>query len=630
MAPKLKDMIDTSEEYLKRQHDRWDNSIKLYKGEITRFRRTTVLPTWAHAIEVNLTKPTVDTMLPNLIYRTPKIMFRPGQEIAPPELVAQALQIENDINAIQLELNMSREYKKATKDALILGNGFVKYGMTDLYGYDEETYPFPAPFLSRVSPWEVGVDPACRESDLSDAEWIWFRNIVPLERARKDPLLKNTGKLKATSVLECLPKHVAEDSDQKKSYRAYEYVVLYELWSKDRNMVYVLDRDGNVFRDFEWPYELYGAFPVSHISFNHVPDEFYCMGEPEFLENLQLEISEKRTQWLNHTRRFNRKYRVPQEMSKDDVAALVQGDDGTVVRANNEIQPIEDAPLPGDISKEIDMIYYESREVTGISAYQRGGSEAGVYTATEANMINASSNIRVEERRMELADAVAQGAKILYNILRPSKGWPQIPFDFTVDITTMRRPDDEQKRADLLQFGQVAAPFPEFRRDGWLQDVAIAFQKAPQQYLYSPEEIQQMQQNQPPDPNQVKAQMEQQKMQMQMQIEQQKAQMELQQMQAELQMQQQKMQMELQQMQAELEMKREEMQMEREQMAYKHSAEVAKVNLDQQKAQMDLQATQAKTAAGLQATEAQTQAKVRAAKQMQATKPKKPAAKKKA
>lgn len=575
--PKLMDMVKSAKGYVEKQHQRWANSIKLYKGEITKFRNK-ILPTWAHAIETNLTKPIVDAMLPNLIYRTPKINFRPGREIVPVEIQQQAMMIENDINAIQIELRLDVEYKRATKDALILGDGFIKYGLTTDSDADMDDYAFPAPYIKRVSPWDMGIDPGCREQNLDDAEYIYFRNLIPLWRAQRSAKFKNKEKLKGVAVSQFLPQHLQENEGSRKNVESFEYCAIYELWVRENTMVYILDDEGTIFGEFPWPYDLEGKFPVVHISFNHIPDEFYCMGEPEHLESLQLEASEKRTQQLNHTRRFNRKYRVPPDMTKDDKEKLTMGDDGTVVTSREPVDVIADAPLQAGIINEIGMVLSEAKEVSGVSAYQRGGSEPGVYTATEANMIGQAHNIRVEERRQEVADAISTGARILYNVVKEYKQWPPIPFQFTVDISTMRRPDDTEKRADLMKFGQVAFQMPEFKRADWLRDVALAFGKPPEQYVMTEEEVAQMQQNQPPDPAMMKAQADMQIKQQEAQMKQMEMQMKQEEMRLQLELKQAEAQIEMQMMQAKMAMEREKMNMDREKMA-----------MDQQSAAMNVQ-----------------------------------------
>ena len=602
---RIQNMIESSMNYKEQQHERWDNSIALYRGKMRNRsqQESSQDRPWVHSVETNFTRPTIDNMLPSIIFKSPKIMVRTASELATPEDQTLALGIETKLNAIQTELNMGREYKRATKDALMHGIGYVKYGLTTDANYDVDRHPFAAPFMKRTSPWEVGIDPVARETDLSDASYIWFMVITPLEKARQDPLLDKTKRMhiKPQAIQDFLPKHVKERMD-KHELKGFEYAVLFEIWDRDNKRLYVTDREGNIYRDSEWPYDLRGMFPLVIITFNNVSDEIYAMSEADFIKDLQLEASEKRSQQLNHTRRWNRKYWAPPDMADDDKNALERGEDGTVVRASVQPQPIADAPLPNDVTNEIGMIQSEVKETSGISAYQRGGSEKNVYSATEAKIIDSAANIRVEERRGVVADAIAMGAQILYRIMMEENQWPDLSFKFTVDITTMLRPDDEGRRQQLIQMGEILMKSPRFREDQWIKDVALAFNKPPEQYLLSDQEFQQKMQNQPPDPEQVKAQMEQQALQMKMQIDQQKAQAELQiaqqKAQIELQLAQQKMQFEAQLMAQKLEFEREmgelKMGLEQQKAQLTRENQIRQMRVDQLKSETQLRAEKQK------------------------------------
>ena len=567
-------LISSAMQYNKTQHDRWNDNVRLYRGELTAFR-TKALKKWQHLIEVNLTRPTIDTMLPNIIFRTPKIFVRPATEIANQQSSDMALMIENKFNAITNELNLAREVKRAVKDALLLGNGYIKYGLTTDVGYDVDTHPFAAPFIKRSSPWETWVDPATREADLDDSEYIVFRNIIPLERARADRSLDRPQRLQPTGIMQALPEHIKDDKTSR-VISVYEFTTLYELWHRGEGRFLILDVNGNIYRKQEWPYDLQGMFPLSVVNFNRIPEEFYGMGEPEFLYSLQLEASEKRTQQLNHTRRFNRKYQVSSDMPKDDLDKLTEGEDGTVVVSNHEVHVIQDAPLSIDLEKEYGMIMNEAKYVTGISAYEKGQGESAVYSAEAAHIIDNASNIRIDERRDEVANMISSGSRILYNIIKESQGWPQMAFNFNVDVGTMQRPDDTGRRQELIQLGQILGKFPGFNVPAYLKDVALAFCKPPNQYLMTPQQQQEAAQQQGPNPEQQKLQIQQQQAQAQIQMAQQK-------MQLDAQAQQQDQQFKAQQMQADMEMQKIKGQIEIEKMQIELKIKIQEAEIEKQK-----------------------------------------------
>jgi chemotaxis protein histidine kinase CheA len=270
-------------------------------------------------------------------------------------------------------------------------------------------------------------------------------------------------------------------------------------------------------------------------------------------------------------------------MPQDDVALLTQGEDGTVVRSNGKITPIADAPLSQDIAQEIENVNREVRETSGVSNYERGGSEKAVYSAAAAKIIDAASSIRVEERRDEVAKAIGTGARVLYNILRSTvkRDWPEMRFLFNVDITTMQRPDDEGKRAQLIQLEQIAQPFPNFNANNWLQDISLAFLKPPQRYINPPQPPQ-------PSPEAQKAQVEIQVMQAKAQTDMQSAQMDLniKQQLAQLQIQQQQMKLQFEVVEAQLRMQEQKQKLVAG--AQKTQNDVAEAVLDAAQSQQDL------------------------------------------
>lgn len=514
---RIADMIEKAVKDNRDQHQRWKKALDLYKGKTVKFRESIAEGT-VHQIEINVTKPVVDTMCPHLFFKSPQLRVTSPRIFSPPQIQDEMNKVSDDMNSIVEEIKVGLEYKKAIKDAILFGMGFVKTGIST-----NSEYQSTVPYSRRWSPFDFGVDPMCKETDLSDADYIYFKITENIKNFRQDKSLFKPGRIKPDSVADI---DRGEDKDKPEDV---EYASLYEVWDKSNKKVYLADKDGNIYKKQPWPQPIY---PVSVIAFNVVPEQFWCMGEPDYLEVYQIEMSEKRTQWLNHTRRFNRKYRVSPSMSKDDQNALKYGGDGTVLVSRDDVQVIADAPMAGDVSKEIEMIKSEIQEITGIDAYKKSQGQKGVYTATEAQMIGSASDIQVGERKARIAEAFSHTGKILYMLMREQMGWPPLQFNFEVEMSSMSRPDDSQKRQDLIALAQNAQNFPEFKASAYLKDLAISLGKNPETYLKSPQEMQQQQ----PSPEQIKAQMD-------MQIAQQKAQMDMQMKQMEAQMKQQEMQL---------------------------------------------------------------------------------------
>lgn len=584
-------LMEAAKDYCQKQHKRWDVNVKLYKGEITEFRSKR-LQTWQHLIEVNMTRPIIDTMLPNIIFRTPKIMMRTGTEIADAALQGQALMLENEFNAMVQELNFAREYKLAALDALIFDVGWVKHGLTTDSDVDEDNYAFVAPFARRASPWDVWPDPFTRDPWLRDAGYLCHRSVYSMAVVKKSKMF-DAKKLTPTGIINTLPQHLKEQLNQKNT--PLDVCEIIEFWDREDNVLVRMNTNGEQIADtIPWPYDLKGMFPLNPVRFQIIPEQFYGKGETEYVYPYQLEISEKRTQQLNHTRRFNRKYRAGMDLSKADEQSLTEGEDGTVVRSKEPIEPIADAPLSVDLHKEIEYAINELKEVTGIGAYQRGGNESAVYSATAAKIIDNAANIKIEERRDAMKEALQTGAKLLYQMMKKTKSWPDREFKFLIDITTMQRPDDEGRRQQLIMMGQMMEKFPQFNVDNWLKDLSLAFMKMPNQYLKSPQQMQQEQQDAPPPPEVMKAQIEMQALQQKMQMDAQKAQMDMevakQEAMIQIESMKQEMNLKLQEMNMKIQFEREKMGMEREKirMGIQQKQVEGAVDMQQQQNEMEM------------------------------------------
>ena len=491
----------------------------------------------------------------SVFYKYPKINIRPDREIASEQEQQNAISVENEINAINANTETEREHKVATKQAIILGDGFLKYFLTQDRNGNMEMGQ------RHVSPWDLWID-AFVDSDIEDAEHITHRIIQPIPFLRQDPTLDGIKRLQPSAIPRDMPAQYLESRQSLKT-NAAALGILYEVWHKGKDLIIVYDDEGNIYKQERWPYDLNGMYPFTNIKFNRVPLEFYGRGDPEDCYMLQLEASEIRTQQLNHRRRFNRKYRADPNVSTDDINALEEGEDGTVVRAKaGQIEPIADAPMSMDVDKEMANIYLELKSVTGVEAFQMGMGESGVYSAEAAGMIRSANNLRVDDRKNEIKTAIIKGARITYFMLAEERGWPKDGFKFMVDASTMQPPDDANKRQDFIQLLQVLQPFLGLpgmadKIPNILRDFALAMHKLPDRYVPSEEELVQLkqQQAQQPDPAQMKMQMDQAMMQMKMEIEKQKGQLQIE-------IAQQKAQIDLQKAMAGLELERDKMVLE--------------------------------------------------------------------
>ena len=178
----------------------------------------------------------------------------------------------------------------------------------------------------------------------------------------------------------------------------------------------------------------YGGFPYFPITFNDDDEAFWGLPDSKILEPLQLELNEIKTQIMRHRRNalvkllIQRKAMKPEEAEKmvsedASVVAFVEtgGDIGRVIKEFN-------TGIPPELFVAADTVMQDVREQIGFSRNQFGefNSRSGDTTATEANIVKQATEIRIDERRDEIADRVVDIVEMMHGALFDNWGEEQI------------------------------------------------------------------------------------------------------------------------------------------------------------------------------------------------------------
>jgi len=121
-----------------------------------------------------------------------------------------------------------------------------------------------------------------------------------------------------------------------------------------------------------------------------------------------LAINEARTIQME-TRRIAKLRFIYDEnvIEPDEVMKVITEDVGCGIKANGnpkEAISIFQPYVPADFNIDVDAIRKDAREISGFSRNQIGEFEGGRRTATETQIVNMASQIRVSERKDMLAD----------------------------------------------------------------------------------------------------------------------------------------------------------------------------------------------------------------------------------
>ena len=395
-------------------------------------------------ISVNLAFSTVNVIAPSVAVNYPKIVVQANK----PEDRDRAVFVEAVINHQWKHHDFRTPFRRAVKDFLIFGHGWVKVGWKFVeqeqtvtenerdgliqnaimeanqfaQQYPEQALELPTdaeiianvpesvmrvvedqPFVERISPFDVYVDPEA--TCMEDAKWIAQRIVRPLAMAKEDKRYKPAAR-KRLSLSNVESDVTYTDSYDDKRQYVDDRVVIWEYYDITKNTLSVYAQDGDEFLidPIEMPYA-YGQ-PFVMLRNYDVPDNFYPMGDLEALEPLQLELDKTRSQLMNDRKRYARKYLYHERsFGPEGREALESEDDGRLVPVVDENKPLSEVVMPMPqvpVSPEIynysQIIENDINTVSGISEYARGAMPEIRRTATEASIVADAQNARSADK----------------------------------------------------------------------------------------------------------------------------------------------------------------------------------------------------------------------------------------
>jgi hypothetical protein len=421
----------------------WRRMVDLYRGK--HWPRTTVSK--EDLIAVNLAFSTVNVIAPAVSVNHPKIVVTPNK----PEDEDRSAFVEAVVNHLWRHHDFRKPFRRAVKDFLIFGHGWLKVGWkfleqerqlgdaerdelfaeatveTDMFAMEnpEMAGDLPGeqqmmasvplttmavvedqPFIERVSPYDIYIDPEA--TCIEDAQWIAQRITRPLDEAKKDKRYKASVRknLSADSMLN--PMYAPSDREEQNQYLAgvVERTVLYEFYDIVNNTMSVVPQSGDEFLVDPMPMPYAYGQPFVMLRNYDVPDLFYPMGDLEAIESLQLELDKTRSQLMNARKRYARKYLYHERsFGPEGREALESEDDGRLVPVVDENKPLSEIvvpmpqiPLSPEIYNLSAIIEQDINTVSGVSEYARGSMPEIRRTATEASIIADAQNARAADK----------------------------------------------------------------------------------------------------------------------------------------------------------------------------------------------------------------------------------------
>ena len=447
---------------------------------------------------INISFSTINVIAPAIAVNYPKITVN----AVSPDNAAQAVIAEAVVNYWWRHRDIKDEFRRAVKDLLICGHGWVKTG----YRFVEESAigeegddndPISggeaqpntiilqdSPFAERVSPFDVFVDSDA--TSVHDMKWIAQRIRRPIADVKSD---KRYNKAARDDVEVMAVSRYSEDPSARKVYdKNYGYAEIWEYYNiVDRTLsVFAIGGESFLIKPTKIPYAF--GHPFVMVRNFDVPDCFYPIGDLEQIEPLQRELNETRSQMMNHRKRFSRKYlykesafdqsgRTALESDEDNVMVPVSSDEplgGVVTAFPAVISPPEFYNQSQLISSDIDRI-------TGLPEFMTGGLPEIRRTATEVSAITDAANARTADKLAIIEMAISKVAKNMLMLAQQymtgeqvvrvtgkdgEPAWVQFDrdylegdFDFDVVGGSTKPNNEAVRRQGALQLVDAMTPF---------------------------------------------------------------------------------------------------------------------------------------------------------------------------
>lgn len=433
--------------------DLWKRLLDLYRGKHFESK-----PSSEDQIAINIAFSTINVIGPSISVNHPKITVMARQA----EQEDQAVIVESIINYWWVTHEVRPEFRRAVKDFLIFGHGWLKTGYRfveeevdrsaeeidadfqesvaladefaltdpelagDLPDDEDIMDAIPStdmrvvedrPFVERVSPHDIFVDPEA--TSMEDLRWIAQRIIKDVDEVKADDRYKSSTRRKCKP--DSLIKEEMRAPGSREKDQEHGRVTVWEYYDVKGGTMAVFTDQGDDFlvNPIDEPYAF--GHPFVMLRNYEVPDYFYPMGELEAIEPLQQELNKTRSQQMNDRRKYGRAYLYDKRAFDSNAVGLLNSQrDNRMIPVNEGIPlneamiPMPQTPMDPSIYQQSDQIERDMSTISGISEYQRGGAEQNIRrTATEASMIQDAANARAADKLATIEDYIAQVAKRL-------------------------------------------------------------------------------------------------------------------------------------------------------------------------------------------------------------------------
>lgn len=481
--------IENSRKYMRTRHKAWRRLLKTYELDFD-------VPGLDDdkIVKISRMYPLARQIIASVSFNYPHVFFKveePGRDFA-------AEILERVANAALEQMDAKREVQQAIFDALFCSVGWLKFGYnppgdSDIVApytiNDEAENDFP--YVHRVSPFNIFVDPLTPPHKLSSARYVIEKMVVPLEFVREDARFVNRRQIQPMTDEERNDTFIQDfqDAEYSDEHDAVQHakvrgqmVCLYEVHDRlHKKRITFADGVTEPIEEVDHPmlamepvtapdpftgepmltgefqpaggYLVDGGFPYYALKFDQTERSFY--GEPpmayvEDTQSLIVESVSRRADLLKRFQRIVLASRREREANQDIGDTLESGRDGEIIWVEDPNSSMREMnfgnPPPDQLGIEADARSYEEQSLNVSQLAMGGGPKV---TATQASLQASFSQINREWMQLRVADCYRT---IVRNTLRMMADARYTPENFLINVARdTEDPVYEAVSADLLR-----------------------------------------------------------------------------------------------------------------------------------------------------------------------------------
>ena len=482
--------IENGRKYMRSRHKTWRRLLKTYELDFD-------VPGLGDdkIVKISRMYPLARQIIASVSFNYPHVFFK----VEEPQREFASEILERVANAALEQMDAKREVQQAIFDALFCSVGWLKFGYTPP-GAEDIVAPYVVndsmendfPYVTRVSPYNIFIDPLTPPHKLSHARFIIEKMLVPLEFVKEDQRFVNRRQIQPMSDedsrsdgfitdFEALA-HSDEQDAITASKESGQMVLLYEIHDRmHKKRITFADGVKEPIEEVDHPmlameavtepdpftgepmmtgefepsggYLVDGGFPYHALKFDQSEKAF--IGEPpmayaEDTQKLIVESVSRRADLLKRFQRIVLASRREREANQDLGDTLEEGRDGEIIWVEDPNTSMKElnfgAPPPDQIGLENTAHHLEEQTLNVSQMAMGGGSKV---TATQASLQASYAQVNREWMQLRVADTYRA---IVRNSLRMMADPRYTPENFLINVAQNEQdPVFEAVSTDMLR-----------------------------------------------------------------------------------------------------------------------------------------------------------------------------------